>query len=229
MSIILNVIKPNYRVNEEWPKVSFFAVYDGHGGSKCADFLKENLHHYIFREECFPHECKKAITRGFEQAEKDFLSSVKPYKNFVDFDRSGSCAIVIILLDDICYCANLGDSRAVYSEDSGKKIYDLSKDHKPNDLHEKRRIEKAGGYIYQGDWTVRCDTIDESEAKKIAHGPHRVFPGKLSVSRAFGDIEAKIPDLGGNPYVLIAKPDIVSFKITNKSDFIIFGCFILIR
>ena len=47
VSIILNVLKPNSRSNEEWPKVSFFAVYDGHGGNKCADFLKENLHQYV--------------------------------------------------------------------------------------------------------------------------------------------------------------------------------------
>jgi len=47
VSIILNVLKPNSRANEEWPKVSFFAVYDGHGGNKCADFLKENLHQYV--------------------------------------------------------------------------------------------------------------------------------------------------------------------------------------
>ncbi len=47
VSIILNVIKPNSRQGEEWPKVSFFGIYDGHGGNKCSDFLKENLHHYV--------------------------------------------------------------------------------------------------------------------------------------------------------------------------------------
>jgi len=47
ISIIQNVIKPPSRKNEEWPKVSFFAIYDGHEGIKCSDFLKENLHHYV--------------------------------------------------------------------------------------------------------------------------------------------------------------------------------------
>ena len=47
ISIIQNVIKPPSRKKEEWPKVSFFAIYDGHEGIKCSDFLKENLHHYV--------------------------------------------------------------------------------------------------------------------------------------------------------------------------------------
>lgn len=52
VSILLNVIKPPSRKNENWPKVSFFAIFDGHGGTKCADFLKENLHHYVCMNVC---------------------------------------------------------------------------------------------------------------------------------------------------------------------------------
>ncbi len=60
----------------------------------------------------------------------------------------------------------------------------------------------------------------------MIYGPHRVFPGRLSVSRTFGDIEAKLAKLEGNPKVVIAEPDITAFKITekNKLDFIIIGC-----
>jgi len=55
-------------------------------------------------------------------------------------------------------------------------------------------------------------------------GPHRVFPGRLSVSRTIGDIEAKDPKYGGNPNVVIPKPDIKQFKIRNNYDFIVIGC-----
>ena len=56
-------------------------------------------------------------------------------------------------------------------------------------------------------------------------GPHRVFPGRLSVSRTFGDIEAKHPQCGGNDKVVICDPDIVSFKVQNdEHDFIVIGC-----
>lgn len=55
-------------------------------------------------------------------------------------------------------------------------------------------------------------------------GPHRVFPGRLSVSRTIGDIEAKDVRYGGNPMCVIPTPDIKSFKIRNNYDFIILGC-----
>lgn len=55
-------------------------------------------------------------------------------------------------------------------------------------------------------------------------GPHRVFPGRLSVSRTIGDIEAKYPKYGGNPRVVIPTPDIKCFKIRNNYDFIILAC-----
>jgi hypothetical protein len=44
------------------------------------------------------------------------------------------------------------------------------------------------------------------------------------VARSFGDIDAKLEDLGGNSKVLIAVPDIVSFKIKEDTDFIVLGC-----
>ena len=55
-------------------------------------------------------------------------------------------------------------------------------------------------------------------------GPHRVFPGRLSVSRTFGDIEAKDPRLLGNEKVVIADPDISHFPVTSECDFVILGC-----
>ena len=55
-------------------------------------------------------------------------------------------------------------------------------------------------------------------------GPHRVFPGRLSVSRTIGDIEAKDVRYGGNPMCVIATPDIKAFKIKPNFDFILLGC-----
>lgn len=49
-------------------------------------------------------------------------------------------------------------------------------------------------------------------------------PGRLSVSRTFGDLEAKHPDLGGMPGVVICDPEIKVLKgEANELDFIVFG------
>ena len=33
VSIILNIIKPKFKQIDFWPRCSFFAIYDGHGGA----------------------------------------------------------------------------------------------------------------------------------------------------------------------------------------------------
>jgi protein phosphatase 2C family protein 2/3 len=52
-------------------------------------------------------------------------------------------------------------------------------------------------------------------------GPLRVLPGRLSVSRTFGDIEAKLEKFGGNPNVVVASPEIKCFRIQKEHDFIV--------
>jgi serine/threonine protein phosphatase PrpC len=48
VAIILNIMKPKAKVYEgQWPKCSFFGVYDGHGGNVCADFLRDYLHQLV--------------------------------------------------------------------------------------------------------------------------------------------------------------------------------------
>ena len=86
-------------------------------------------------------------------------------------DSSGSCAIIVLVVDKEIYVANVGDSRAVLSAAHGQELISLSRDHRPNDDRESQRVEKNGGQVYQ--------QID---------GPHRILPGRLSVARTFGDL-----------------------------------------
>ena len=143
-------------------------------------------------------------------------------------DKSGSCAIVVLIVQDICYIANVGDSRAVLSSEEGKKIYPLSLDHKPGEDSETQRIRDAGGEIYYRTATNQIITYDKDKLDKYQQfnlaGPLRVLPGRLSVCRSFGDPEAKIAALNGNPGVVIHNPDIKSFQIKKEHDFIVLGC-----
>ncbi|CAD8114976.1 unnamed protein product [Paramecium sonneborni] len=214
VSIILNIIKPQHRQEETWPKCAFFGVYDGHGGSTCADFLRDNLHQYVTKQKEFPWNPVAAIKKGFEMAEKDFLQQALQQYDKGKQERSGSCALITLVVGDYCYVANVGDCRAILSLEKGKKLMELSIDHKPEIEYE--RIQKNGGKIYQ------THLINENGIQIV--GPHRVFPGRLSVSRAFGDIEAKFEQFGGNHNVVIAQPDIQIFRITQDNDFIVMGC-----
>jgi protein phosphatase 2C family protein 2/3 len=216
ISIILNIVKPQSRANENWPKCSYFGVYDGHGGAACADYLRDRLHQFIIKDPAFPKNPKEALRNGFLNAEKKFMEICQ--NDGVIIDKSGSCAIACLIVDNTCYIANVGDSRAVLSVNRGRNIYALSKDHKPNDDDERARILKAGGKIYQS--TVQRLCIP-NQLEEALLGPHRVLPGRLSVSRTFGDAEAKTPSYGGNAQVIVCDPDIKSFKITKDHDFII--------
>lgn len=100
----------------------------------------------------------------------------------------------------------------------------LSRDHKPNDELERKRIVEGGGQIYHRTATTNNVDSKDPTKKEIVVGPLRVLPGRLSVSRTFGDAEAKIQKFGGNPNVVIATPEIMSFKISNEHDFIVLGC-----
>ncbi len=177
VSIILNILKPPSRKEESWPRCSFFGIYDGHGGCACADFLRDNLHQFVIKEPSFPANPKEAIRNGFKAAEKKFLELCVRDNEIID--KSGSCAIVILIVEDICYAANVGDSRAILSGEGGKRLFPLSRDHKPSDELERKRIIEAGGQIYHRTATAPGTT---SGKKEIVVGPLRVLPGRLSVS-----------------------------------------------
>ena len=51
VSIILTVNCPKNFKGKYWPKISFIAIYDGHGGNSCSDYLRDNLHNYIIKNE----------------------------------------------------------------------------------------------------------------------------------------------------------------------------------
>jgi hypothetical protein len=82
----------------------------------------------------------------------------------------------------MCYIANLGDSRALYSYDTGSKFFQLSRDHKPNDPKEKKRIYKAGGSIFKTSLSQYGLPFNFKESDLGLSIPFRILPGRLAVS-----------------------------------------------
>jgi protein phosphatase 2C family protein 2/3 len=99
---------------------------------------------------------------GYKKAENYFLDTVE---NFAAgrqhmLDRSGSCAVVALLFEKKIFLVNVGDSRAILSCDGGNFCMNLSRDHKPNDPEEQKRILDSGGKVYQ------TQTITKGENQK---------------------------------------------------------------
>jgi len=92
----------------------------------------------------------------------------------------GSVALCCIIVQNILYVINLGDSRAVMIDQNGA-AQSLSNEHVPNRPDEKERIEKLGGVVL------------------MVHDQERIL-GELAVSRSFGDKFYK-PFVSGMPEI----------------------------
>uniref|UniRef100_A0A0C9S6I7 protein-serine/threonine phosphatase n=1 Tax=Wollemia nobilis TaxID=56998 RepID=A0A0C9S6I7_9CONI len=140
--------------------VGLFGVFDGHGGARAAEFVKQKLFANLISHPKFLSDTKLAIADSYKQTDMEFLNA----ENNQHRD-AGSTASTAVLVGDQLVVANVGDSRAVICR-AGEAIA-LSRDHKPNETDERQRIEDAGGFVmWAGTWRVG---------------------GVLAVSRAFGD------------------------------------------
>ena len=188
----------------------YFGIYDGHGGYGCSTYLKDNLHMNI------KEFSKIGIKIGIDIIEERFKTKEAIDENGEIKDSSGSCGIILLIKKNRCIIANIGDSRLVIFKN--RKITFSTIDHKPNYIIEKARIEMAGGKIYQ---TPSIFPLYQN-GKKVDI-PYRVLPGRLSVSRTFGDIQAKDEKFGGNKTVIIALPDITEIELNDEYNLIIMG------
>lgn len=104
------------------------------------------MHQFVIWEASFPANPILAIQNGFAKAEEKFTQM--NFRSSGIIDKSGSCAIVILIVGEMCYVANVGDSRAVLSLERGIWVSPMSIDHKPTEESESQRIIDAGGQIY---------------------------------------------------------------------------------
>jgi protein phosphatase 2C family protein 2/3 len=208
ISLITSLPCPNTFPKIKWPSSSYYAIYDGHYGKKCSRFLRDHLHNNILSDENFPTKAKAAIYNAFIKTDESFISQAEDQG-----DMSGSCAVIVMFIGSTCIVANTGDSRCLVSCHKGTKIIHVSAIHKPDEPEENNRIIQSGGSVSHG------YTLNKA-GEALTQGPARVTPGKLFVSRAFGNIDAKVLKLGGNPDVVIVDPHIKSFKVNPDFDFI---------
>jgi serine/threonine protein phosphatase PrpC len=116
-------------------------------------------------------------------------------------DRSGCTAVSVFVSEREIICANAGDSRCVLCR-AGRAVA-LSVDHKPTLPMERRRIERAKGFVM-----------------------NRRVNGVLALSRAIGDFAFKRrPFVPWEEQAVTSLPDVVATAIDRSTDeFIVLAC-----
>ncbi|KAF4466442.1 phosphatase, partial [Fusarium albosuccineum] len=198
-------------------KLSFFGVFDGHGGDKVALFAGQNIHNIIFKQDTFKAgDYAQGLKDGFLATDRAILNDPK-YEEEV----SGCTACVSLVAGNKLYLvslpapprfptlapphqshrgANAGDSRGVLGIKGRAKP--LSQDHKPQLENEKNRITAAGGFVDFG----------------------RVN-GNLALSRAIGDFEfKKSAELSPENQIVTAYPDVEQHDLTDEDEFLVIAC-----
>jgi protein phosphatase 2C family protein 2/3 len=177
-------------------RLSFFGVFDGHGGDKVAQFAGENITSILCKQDTFN-------AGNYEQSLKDcFLATDRAILSDPRYEEevSGCTACVGLLNGETIYIANAGDSRSVLGVKGRAKP--LSFDHKPQNEGEKARITAAGGFVDFG----------------------RVN-GNLALSRAIGDFEfKKSAELAPEQQIVTAYPDVVAHELSDDDEFLVVAC-----
>jgi protein phosphatase 2C family protein 2/3 len=180
---------------------AFYGVFDGHGGPEAASFIKRNAMRLFFEDSTLPH-----ITEIDDEFLKELENSHR--KAFILADQAladessvnslcGTTALTALVLGRHLLVANTGDCRAVLCR-KGVAV-EMSQDHKPSYQPERKRVEELGGYFEDG-----------------------YLNGYLSVTRALGDWDFKLPLGSSSP--LIADPDVRQAVLTEDDEFLIIGC-----
>ena len=195
VSILLNAQKKFKVAKRKMRNCAMFSVFDGHGGTDCSNYLKENLHNKVLARVTFQPNMDSSIKRIYNDLDDEYLKrAVKKNHNF-----AGSCANSLFVFDEELVVVNTGDSRTVASYINGKRVEPLSFDHKPGYYNEFARVIREGGQLYRVSSNLKTienmfytvtnysDVLQLDEVEKttkhLCFGPWRVKPGGLSVSR----------------------------------------------
>jgi serine/threonine protein phosphatase PrpC/pSer/pThr/pTyr-binding forkhead associated (FHA) protein len=177
--------------------IPYFAVYDGHGGPSCSEFIRNNLHNEIH------YYLKELVNEKSQNFLNDIINALQKIIILVDINyydseinysaQHGSTCVFVFFIGTYALCCNLGDSVSILLRKNDKRVY-LSRDFKPERELERQRIELKNGYI----------TND------------RRLLGIISVSRAFGDWKFKDKL---KQSLLKNDKEFGEYLITNRAEF----------
>ncbi|XP_022091548.1 probable protein phosphatase 2C T23F11.1 [Acanthaster planci] len=175
---------------------AFFAVYDGHGGAKVAQYAGQHLHTKLTNQASYKKgDIADSIKKAFLLLDEDMLSD-----ETMKDELAGTTALIVVVKNGKIYCGNVGDSRAVASVSGHAQA--LSHDHKPGNEEETKRIIAAGGWV---------------EFNRVN--------GNLALSRALGDFVFKRNESKpAEEQIVIAVPDVTVNDIRPDHEFLVLAC-----
>ncbi|CAH9129865.1 unnamed protein product [Cuscuta epithymum] len=201
------------------PNVHFCGVFDGHGqfGTECSIFVKDRLVEIMSSDPTLLDDPVKAFNSAFLTTNEELHNSD------IDDSMSGTTAITTLVIGDMLYVANVGDSRAVLAVKEGNKVVakDLSNDQTPFRSDECERVKLCGARVLSVDQVEGLKDPDiQSWDDEVEGGdPPRlwfqngVYPG-TAFTRSVGDSIAE--KIG-----VIAVPEVLTVKLTTNYPFFI--------
>ncbi|KAK3164959.1 hypothetical protein QOZ80_1AG0027080 [Eleusine coracana subsp. coracana] len=218
----------------------FFAVFDGHGGSRVAEACRERMHVVLAEEVerlrrldnlsgddlqdgAATARWKEAMAACFARVDGEVAEDDED-EDAAEQHTVGSTAVVAVVGPRRIVVANCGDSRAVLSR--GGVAVPLSCDHKPDRPDELERVEAAGGRVinWNGYRVLATSSLQPNQKFSGALKRTELFSGALkrtetvcyrvlATSRSIGDYYLK-------PYVT-AEPEVTVMDRTDKDEFLI--------
>ena len=215
-----NENKIGININQEKSNkhINFFSIFSGHCGENAAKYLKDHLNKEIINNKNFISNPVLSIYESFKKIEEDFLNEYLNYPKNKNskFLTGGSCALILMTINDDIYIINLGDSKAILSKNKSEKIFSLNYVHTPDNLNEIQRIKRNGGEIKNIE-----ENFSSDKQNHIIQNKKRIFPGGLAVSRSLGDVDIKYSRSGNKINIISSVPDIFKMKNEENFDFIL--------
>ena len=195
----------------------YMGVCDGHGifGQDISTYLVNNLPQNMSNN-IGKNRIKNISTENIQILSKIFIDTFIQTNNELNEDEridstySGSTCVSLLFTPTKVFCINVGDSRCIIGKYNGDRwtSKNLSRDHKPSDIDEMKRIIENGGKV---------EALRNINGNFI--GPQRVWtlngPGPgLAMSRSFGDEIA-------HQVGVCVEPEIIEYYFLKEDKFII--------
>uniref|UniRef100_A0A158R3V0 PPM-type phosphatase domain-containing protein n=1 Tax=Syphacia muris TaxID=451379 RepID=A0A158R3V0_9BILA len=204
---------------------TYVAVYDGHGGADASEFVRKNLLKNIEKQDGFnrsDEEMLEAIRKGFIETHYAMLEVVDCWPLTASGYQStaGTTASVAFIMQGKIFIGHVGDSAIIVGKnfvDDRTSAICLTVDHKPDNLTEEERINKAGGTIMRKAGVMR---VVWTRPLKNHVGPaRRSTPTEsvafLSVARSLGDLWSY--NKTTKQFIVSPEPD-VSIYVLDSTD-----------